>query len=241
MILEEIAMHDDDPTDMVHDQFAQALFGDSPLGRPVLGSVESIETIGRGRDRRLLPPPLPPAGHGRRRRRQRRPRRGRAPRRARRSPPPALGDGDAAPAGPRLGARAPPASAGVRVVRRHDRAGQRRPRHARREPRDDRRFALGVLNAALGGGMSSRLFQEVREKRGLAYSVYSYHRAVRRHRPVRRLRRLRAAQGRRRARDLPRRAREGRRATASPTRSSNEARASCAARWSSASRTPARG
>src|ERR671920_2595772 len=40
---------------------------------------------------------------------------------------------------------------------------------------DDRRFALGVLNAALGGGMSSRLFQEIREKRGLAYSVYSYH------------------------------------------------------------------
>jgi predicted Zn-dependent peptidase len=39
---------------------------------------------------------------------------------------------------------------------------------------DERRFALGVLNAALGGGMSSRLFQEVREKRGLAYSVYSY-------------------------------------------------------------------
>jgi predicted Zn-dependent peptidase len=39
---------------------------------------------------------------------------------------------------------------------------------------DERRFALGVLNSALGGGMSSRLFQEVREKRGLAYSVYSY-------------------------------------------------------------------
>jgi predicted Zn-dependent peptidase len=39
---------------------------------------------------------------------------------------------------------------------------------------DPRRFALGVLNGALGGGMSSRLFQEVREKRGLAYSVYSY-------------------------------------------------------------------
>ena len=40
---------------------------------------------------------------------------------------------------------------------------------------DDRRFALTILNAALGGGMSSRLFQEVREKRGLAYTVYSYH------------------------------------------------------------------
>ena len=39
---------------------------------------------------------------------------------------------------------------------------------------DDRRFALGVLNAALGGGTSSRLFQEVRERRGLAYSVYSF-------------------------------------------------------------------
>jgi predicted Zn-dependent peptidase len=39
---------------------------------------------------------------------------------------------------------------------------------------DDRRFALGVLNFALGGSMSSRLFQEVREKRGLAYAVSSY-------------------------------------------------------------------
>jgi predicted Zn-dependent peptidase len=39
---------------------------------------------------------------------------------------------------------------------------------------DDRRFTMSVLNAVLGGGMSSRLFQEVREKRGLAYSVYSF-------------------------------------------------------------------
>lgn len=40
---------------------------------------------------------------------------------------------------------------------------------------DPRRFALTILNAAFGGGMSSRLFQEIREKRGLAYTVYSYH------------------------------------------------------------------
>src|SRR5207249_7428592 len=40
---------------------------------------------------------------------------------------------------------------------------------------DPSRFAFGVVNSALGGGMSSRLFQEIREKRGLAYSVYSYH------------------------------------------------------------------
>ena len=39
---------------------------------------------------------------------------------------------------------------------------------------DERRYAMSVLNAVLGGGMSSRLFQEVREKRGLAYSVYSF-------------------------------------------------------------------
>ena len=39
---------------------------------------------------------------------------------------------------------------------------------------DERRYALGVLNAAVGGGPSSRLFQEVRERRGLAYSVYSF-------------------------------------------------------------------
>jgi predicted Zn-dependent peptidase len=39
---------------------------------------------------------------------------------------------------------------------------------------DPRRYALGVLSAALGGGMSSRLFQRVREERGLAYSVYSF-------------------------------------------------------------------
>src|SRR4029079_13159267 len=47
VILEEIAMHEDDPTDMVHDQFAQVLFDGGALARPVLGTVESIETIGR--------------------------------------------------------------------------------------------------------------------------------------------------------------------------------------------------
>jgi predicted Zn-dependent peptidase len=40
---------------------------------------------------------------------------------------------------------------------------------------DPRRFAMGVVNDAIGGGMSSRLFQEIREKRGLVYSVFSYH------------------------------------------------------------------
>jgi predicted Zn-dependent peptidase len=174
VILEEIAMHEDDPTDMVHDQFAQVLFGAGPLGRPVLGSVESIETIGRGaiagyyRRRyrpqdmvvavagnidhatvvRLVKAAFVTAG---------------------------LGSGDAAPAGPRLGIQRAPGVGGVRVVRRTTEQANVVLGTPGMSRRDDRRFALGVLNAALGGGMSSRLFQEVREKRGLAYSVYSYH------------------------------------------------------------------
>ena len=174
VILEEIAMHEDDPTDMVHDQFAQVLFGAGPLGRPVLGSVESIETIGRGaiagyyRRRyrpqdmvvavagnidhatvvRLVKAAFVTAG---------------------------LGYRDAAPAGPRLGVQRAPGVGGVRVVRRTTEQANVVLGTPGMSRRDDRRFALGVLNAALGGGMSSRLFQEVREKRGLAYSVYSYH------------------------------------------------------------------
>src|SRR4051794_37993865 len=47
VVLEEIAMRDDDPADLVHDEFAGALFGDAPLGRPILGTVESIAGLTR--------------------------------------------------------------------------------------------------------------------------------------------------------------------------------------------------
>ncbi|HWF41601.1 MAG TPA: pitrilysin family protein, partial [Acidothermaceae bacterium] len=47
VILEEIAMHEDDPGDVVHDAFAEALLGDTPLGRPILGTVESINALQR--------------------------------------------------------------------------------------------------------------------------------------------------------------------------------------------------
>jgi predicted Zn-dependent peptidase len=84
-------------------------------------------------------------------------------------------DGTAEPAPPRRGERSIPIGGPtIEVVTKdteqaHVILGTRGiPRH------DERRFALGVLNHALGGGMSSRLFQEVRERRGLAYSVYSY-------------------------------------------------------------------
>ena len=47
MILDEIAMHDDDPDDVVHDDFVSALYGDTPLGRPITGTVESIKALTR--------------------------------------------------------------------------------------------------------------------------------------------------------------------------------------------------
>jgi predicted Zn-dependent peptidase len=173
VILEEIAMHEDDPTDMVHDQFAQVLFGDGPLSRPVLGSVESIESIGRGAvngyyRRRYLPQDMVVAVAGN-------VDHATVVRLVRKAFGAAgMLDGDAAPAAPRAG-RLLRTQSGARVVRRTTEQANvvlGGPGVART---DERRFALGVLNAALGGGMSSRLFQEVREKRGLAYSVYSYH------------------------------------------------------------------
>jgi predicted Zn-dependent peptidase len=173
VILEEIAMHDDDPTDMVHEQFAQVLFGDGPLARPVLGTVDSIEAIGRTAingyyRRRYRPQDMVVAAAGNVDHAT-----------VVRLVKKAFGaagmlDGDTGPA-PVRGGRLLTTSSGVRVVRRTTEQANvvlGGPGVART---DERRFALGVLNAALGGGMSSRLFQEVREKRGLAYSVYSYH------------------------------------------------------------------
>ncbi|HSK26311.1 MAG TPA: pitrilysin family protein [Jiangellales bacterium] len=173
VVLEEIAMHDDDPGDTVHDVFAGRLWGDSPLGRPILGTVESIGSLSRT------------SLHGYYRRRYRSPRIVVAAAgsldHARvvalvRSAFGAAGflDDDAEPAPPRVGGRAPRAYGGVHLLERRTEQANLVlgvPGVSRTDPR---RFALGVLNGALGGGMSSRLFQEVREKRGLAYSVYSY-------------------------------------------------------------------
>jgi len=171
VVLEEIAMHDDDPGDVVHDLFAEALYGDHPLGRPILGSVESIESLSR----------TSIAGFYRRRY---------TPRNMVVSIAGGL-DHDAAVAlverafAGRLDEGAAPAPvrsphggpAGLSGVLSEDRPSEQAnlvlgTTALRRD--DPRRWALAVLNGALGGGMSSRLFQSVREERGLAYSVYSY-------------------------------------------------------------------
>lgn len=173
VILDEIAMHDDDPDDVVHNLFAHQAWGDSPLGRPIAGTEDSITAMTRGQIHRFY-------------RRHYRPDNmvvavaGNVDHAAVvRQIKKAFGrggflDGEAAPTSPQQSERARKVQAGeARTVRPQEQVnlvlgvkGLTRT--------DPRRYALGVLNTALGGGTSSRMFQEVREHRGLAYSVYSF-------------------------------------------------------------------
>jgi predicted Zn-dependent peptidase len=173
VVLEEIAMRDDDPSDLVHDEFAAALYGDLPLGRSILGTEASIHALTRRQvhgyyRRRYTADAMVVSVAGNVRHAD-------VVRLARRAFADRLDDSRTprAPraAGTRVGTR-PVRSV---VVRSDDTeqanivlGGHSLSRH------DPRRFAVGVLSAALGGGMSSRLFQRVREERGLAYSVYSF-------------------------------------------------------------------
>ncbi|MFL5893866.1 MAG: M16 family metallopeptidase [Thermoleophilaceae bacterium] len=170
VVIEEIAMYEDEPSDKVHDVLAQAVFGDHPLGRPVIGRAEVVANV---------PVPDIAAYHDERY---------------------ALGNLVLAAAGnvehDRLVALAEASvSNGLQGLGVGSRELEPAPPVA--SPRmcffskqteqfhvtlgapgipraDERRFALRVLDTILGGSTSSRLFQEVREKRGLAYAVYSY-------------------------------------------------------------------
>jgi predicted Zn-dependent peptidase len=173
VVLEEIAMNEDDPSDTVHEAFTAKLFGDTPLGRPILGTTDSINAITRDQifehyQARYTPEHLVVAAAGNLDHDT-------VVELVRQAFGPALAQ-PAEPAAPRLGGDHPgqPSGAGTTLVSRGIEQANLVlgcPALART---DERRFALGVLNAAFGGGMSSRLFQEVREKRGLAYSVYSF-------------------------------------------------------------------
>jgi predicted Zn-dependent peptidase len=176
VILEEIAMNDDDPSDTVHEAFTAKLFGDTPIGRPILGTVDSINGITREQitehyQARYTPENLVVAAAGNLEHEA-------VVEQARRAFGHVL-TGNETP-GPRGRAAPPPqdaaagAGSGLRLVSRAIEQANLVLGCEGLARTDERRFALGVLNAALGGGMSSRLFQEVREKRGLAYSVYSF-------------------------------------------------------------------
>jgi predicted Zn-dependent peptidase len=174
VILEEIAMNEDDPSDTVHEAFAAQLFGDTPMGRPILGTVDSINSISRAQiaehyAARYKPENLVVAAAGSLDHDE-----------VVELTRAAFGSvltGHGEPLPPRLpgpGTDGQARGTGVRLVSRGIEQANLVLGCGGLSRTDERRFALGVLNAALGGGMSSRLFQEVREKRGLAYSVYSF-------------------------------------------------------------------
>ncbi|MDP0397776.1 M16 family metallopeptidase [Tsukamurella strandjordii] len=170
VVLEELAMRDDDPEDLANEAATAALFGDHPLARPVLGTEESVSAMTaarlRGFHRRRYTPErmvLAVAGnvtHAQVVRLARKAFAGRL-------------DGAPESAPVRSGIRRAPKAPSLTVVGRegeqsHLVAGTRA--YGRFHPD---RWALSVLNTAIGGGLSSRLFQEIREQRGLAYTVYS--------------------------------------------------------------------
>jgi predicted Zn-dependent peptidase len=170
VVLEEIAMYEDTPHDYVHDLIAAAVFGNRPLGRPVVGTAEVISSIGRrsisAYHRAMYAPGnvvVAAAGnlqHNRLVELLERAERKQAEASARAS----------RVRTPLVRTPAP----GIRFQRKdteqyHVCLGA--PGISRS---DRRRFAASVLDNILGGSASSRLFQEIREKRGMAYSVYSF-------------------------------------------------------------------
>jgi predicted Zn-dependent peptidase len=169
VVLEELAMYEDTPQELVHDLFSEAVFRDDPLGRPVIGTTDVISSIGRedvaGYHRAMyVGANIVIAAAGNIEHEQLL---GQLARVEQRRPV------DPAPRLPRpLLVKAPPP--GVRFQRKdteqyHVCVGA--PGISRS---DRRRFAASLLDAILGGSASSRLFQEIREKRGMAYAVYSF-------------------------------------------------------------------
>ncbi|WP_395307057.1 pitrilysin family protein [Mycobacterium sp. AMU20-3851] len=170
VVLEEIAMRDDDPEDTLGDVFLSAMFGSHPVGRPVIGSVESISEMTRTQlhsfhVRRYTPERMVLAVAGNVDHKQvvalAREYFGPHLVRGRKALPHRKGSGRVA------------GKPGLELINRdseqsHLLAGVRTPGRYW-----EHRWALSVLNSALGGGLSSRLFQQIRETRGLAYSVYS--------------------------------------------------------------------
>ncbi len=170
VVLEEIAMYEDTPQELVHDLLSEAVFGDHPLGRPVIGTAEVISTVTRrsiGSYHRAMFGPgnivLSAAGNVDHDRLLE----------LLQAAESKLGDPPARRARIRSPlVKVPPPD--VRFVRKDTEQYHvcvAAPGIARS---DRRRFAASLLDAILGGSASSRLFQEIRENRGMAYSVYSF-------------------------------------------------------------------
>ena len=174
VVLEEIAMRDDDPSDLIHDLFMDTYYGDNLLGRPILGTTDSIKNMSRSSvynyyKKKYLPQDLVVAVAGNVKHKKVVELVEKAMSR----------DGflDVSPAVPNI-RQSPKIKAtgkgSVGLMYRKTEQSHLLMGVDGVSRTDDRRFALSILASALGGGMSSRLFQEIREKRGLAYSTYSY-------------------------------------------------------------------
>ena len=166
VILQEIASADENPEDFVHDLFSLDYFGEHPLGRPVCGEKDTVSGFTRDdllgfMGDRYLPGRVIIAGAGNLTHAG--------------LVDAVAGEFGALPSRPLGDAGAPPET-GRGVSVHHRELGQVHvclgvPAVAHGDPRH---YAAHVLNTLLGGGMSSRLFQEIRERRGKAYSVYSF-------------------------------------------------------------------
>jgi predicted Zn-dependent peptidase len=173
VVLEEIAMRDDDPSDLVHDLFSDTYYGDTQIGRPILGTVDSINNMSRNTvfnyyKKKYKPSDLVVAVAGNIKHKRVVAMVEEAL--SRDNFLDVIGTPNIRPNTTiKRGPQTPVGLMYRKTEQAHMLYGMEGVPRA-----DDRRFAMGVLSAALGGGMSSRLFQEIREKRGLAYSVYAY-------------------------------------------------------------------
>ena len=173
VVLEEIAMRDDDPSDLVHDLFSDTYYGDTQIGRPILGTIESINKMSRNTvfnyyKKKYLPSDLVVAVAGNIKHKRVVAMVEEAL--SRDNFLDVIGTPNIRPNTPiKKGPQTPVGLMYRKTEQAHMLYGMEGVARA-----DNRRFAMGVMSAALGGGMSSRLFQEIREKRGLAYSVYAY-------------------------------------------------------------------
>lgn len=167
VVIEEIKMYEDSPDELIHDIFSEYVWNDHPLGKPILGTEESIKSLSREKIMTFLSEHYAPdnvviavAGKIKH-------------------------DDVVAKLTNQFGTF----KRGGRRILEGTPVGQTIERYQKKDTEqmhillgvpglgqdDDEIYAMHIFNNILGGGLSSRLFQEIREQRGLAYSVYSYH------------------------------------------------------------------
>ena len=167
VVIEEIKMYEDSPDELIHDIFSEHVWNDHPLGRPILGTEESIRSLSREKIAFFLSEHYAPdnvviAVAGK------------------------IKHDDVVA---KLSTQFGTFQRGGRRVLEGTPVGQTVEHYQKKDTEqmhillgvpglgqdDDDIYAMHIFNNILGGGLSSRLFQEIREQRGLAYSVYSYH------------------------------------------------------------------